>query len=62
MTKRTPPQSLRAIFILPVIIALFSLVGLVAALLADGFYDLLSWFGLAVPVAVIVWSLRWRRQ
>ncbi len=65
MTRRSNPQSrqsLWAIFILPAIIALFSLVGLVAALLDDGVYDLLSWLALGVPVAVIVWSLRWRRQ
>ncbi|WP_341908851.1 hypothetical protein [Ferrovibrio terrae] len=59
---RIRPQSLRAIFAAPLAIAIFSLVGLVAALLDDGLYDLLSWLGLAVPVAVIVWSLRWRRQ
>jgi hypothetical protein len=62
MTKRSRPLSLGAIFFVPVIIALFSLIGLVAALLDDGVYDLLSWLGLAVPVAVIAWSLRWGRQ
>lgn len=62
MTKRSRTLSLGAIFFVPVIIALFSLIGLVAALLDDGVYDLLSWLGLTVPVAVIAWSLRWGRQ
>lgn len=60
--KKVRPQSLGAIFAAPLAIAIFSLVGLVAALLDDGLYDLLSWLGLAVPVVVIVWSLCWRRQ
>ncbi len=62
MTRRSKPQSLVAIFAAPLVIAVFSLVGLVAALLDDGVYDLLSWLALGVPVAVILWSLRWRRQ
>ncbi len=62
MTRRSKPQSLGAIFAAPLVIAVFSLVGLVAALLDDGVYDLLSWLALGVPVAVILWSLRWRRQ
>lgn len=62
MTRRSSPQSLAAIFAVPMVIAVFSLVGLVAALLDDGVYDLLSWLALGVPVAVIFWSLRWRRQ
>lgn len=62
MTKRSRTLSLGAIFFVPLIIALFSLIGLVAALLDDGVYDLLSWLGLTVPVAVIACSLRWGRQ
>jgi hypothetical protein len=39
----------------PALLALLSLFGLIAALLADGVWDLLSWAALAVPVAVCAW-------
>ncbi|CAN5205964.1 hypothetical protein BH09PSE6_BH09PSE6_34290 [soil metagenome] len=39
----------------PVAIALVTLVGLVAALLGDGWLDALSWLGLGIPVIVAVW-------
>lgn len=44
-----------AIFRVPLLLALLSLVGLLAALLGDGPWDAVSWVGLGVPVAVIVW-------
>ncbi|MFL9827915.1 hypothetical protein [Rhodoplanes sp. SY1] len=39
----------------PIIIALVSTAGLVAALVGDGLLDLVSWLGLGVPVAVSAW-------
>lgn len=45
----------------PALLALLSLFGLVAALLADGLWDLLSWMALGVPVAVCAWYA-WRRS
>jgi len=45
----------------PLVLAVLSLVGLVAALLADGPWDTLSWVALAVPVAVSAWH-SWRRS
>jgi hypothetical protein len=39
----------------PVLLALLSLFGLVAALLADGPWNTLSWLALAVPVALCAW-------
>jgi len=50
-----------AVFGAPLAIAAISIVGLVAALLGDGAYDVMSWIGLAVPLLVIGWALRWRR-
>lgn len=45
----------------PTLLALLSLFGLLAALLADGLWDLLSWLALSVPVAVCaVYGLRRR--
>lgn len=46
---------------MPLLLALLSLTGLLAGLLADGPWDLVSWLALAVPVAVgIGCSLRRR--
>ncbi len=36
----------------PIILAITSTVGLIAALLADGWADVLSWLGLGLPVVV----------
>lgn len=50
-----------AIFALPLLIALASMVGLIAALLGDGAYDLASWITLGLPVAAFAWCARHRR-
>ncbi len=46
----------------PAIIAVVSLVGIFAALLGADMFDLASWIGLGVPVAVIVWAMITRRS
>ena len=49
------------VWIWPIILATTSAVGLIAALLADGWADALSWVGLGLPVAVAcVYVLRAR--
>jgi hypothetical protein len=50
------------IFGAPIAIAAISIVGLVGALLGDGWLDAISWAGLLVPLLVIAWALRFRRQ
>lgn len=60
MSKRRIP--LLHTFGAPIVIAAFSLVGLVSALLGDGLRDWISWAGLAVPVLVIIWALKARRS
>lgn len=55
-------SSLRRIFLAPALIAVLCGVGLVAALVGDGAYDLLSWIGLSAPVAAIGWALLYRRS
>ncbi|MDP2261483.1 MAG: hypothetical protein Q8J89_17375 [Caulobacter sp.] len=55
-------HSLRHTFGAPLLIALFSTIGLVSALLGDGLRDWISWAGLAVPVVVIIWALKARRS
>lgn len=39
----------------PLMLAAVSTIGLVSALLADGWGDVLSWITLAVPVACVLW-------
>ncbi|MGH8488392.1 MAG: hypothetical protein ACREXS_05870 [Gammaproteobacteria bacterium] len=40
----------------PITLGLVTLFGLIAALLADGIGDAVSWAALAIPVAVCCWS------
>ena len=53
---------LRAIFALPLAIALASLIGLVVALTGDGLRDAASWVALGIPVLAVGWALRARRR
>ncbi len=55
-------QSLRAIFGIPLVIGLASIIGLVSALTGDGPRDALSWIALAIPVAAVGWAMRMRRS
>jgi hypothetical protein len=43
-------RTLRQIFALPILIGILSTVGLVAALIGDGWWDGLSWASLSLPV------------
>ena len=56
-----PPSTFRRVWAVPAVIALFSVVGLVVALLGDGVNDWFSWAGLATPIAVLLWA-RLRRH
>jgi hypothetical protein len=42
---------------IPLALALLSVVGLLAALVADGIGDVVSWVALAMPVAVTLWYM-----
>ncbi|MET0252027.1 MAG: hypothetical protein ABW203_07600 [Novosphingobium sp.] len=55
-------RTLPAIFAMPLVIAVLSVVGLVAALTGDGWRDALAWAGLGVPVAAVAWARRARRS
>ncbi|MFN3856886.1 MAG: hypothetical protein ACK4RV_03990 [Caulobacter sp.] len=61
-TRRTASGQLWRTFAAPLVIALASAIGLVAALVGDGFADLLSWVGLGVPVAAVIWAMLRRRR
>lgn len=52
-------STFKRVWLAPLIMALLSLFGLVVALLADGWGDLLSWLALGVPVwACFYYGLR----
>ena len=54
--------SARQIWGAPVALGVLSLVGLVAALVADGWGDALSWVALAAPALVSGWGATRRRR
>ena len=54
--------SLWAIFAIPLVVAVLSLIGLVGALLDDGAWDWVGAALLAVSVTVTVWALATRRK
>jgi hypothetical protein len=58
----TGPFSLKAIFAVPVLVAILSLIGLIGALLGDGVWDGIGWLGLGAGVAVLAWALVARRR
>lgn len=49
-------------FLLPILIALATTIGLIVALTGDGWRDAWSWAGLAVPILTIGWAYRTRRS
>lgn len=51
--------SLRQMWQTPLVVAAITLVGLIAALVGDGWHDTVSWAGLAVPVGLVAW--KWGR-
>lgn len=55
-------RGLRAIFAIPLLLALASIAGLVIALTGDGLRDAASWIALAVPVLAVGWAMRARRS
>ena len=46
----------------PIVLALLSLAGLIAALIGDGLYDAASYLSLAVPLVVIWWYIARRTR
>ena len=54
-------RGLRAIFAIPLLLALVSVAGLVVALTGDGLRDAASWAALAIPVLAVGWAMRARR-
>lgn len=58
MSGRSKPAgdgSFRRVFGAPLVLAMLSLVGLVAALLGDDIWDVVSWIALGIPVLLVAW-------
>lgn len=62
--QRSPPTPplpkhlhipVRRLYSIPSALAILSGGGLISALLADGFWDWVSWVALSIPAVVIIW-------
>ncbi|WP_050426429.1 hypothetical protein [Bradyrhizobium tropiciagri] len=54
-------RSLTQIFAAPLVIAIVSTVGLISALVGDGWWDAVSWAALGLPVLLYLLFV-WRRR
>ncbi|WP_342724243.1 hypothetical protein AAFG07_35055 [Bradyrhizobium sp. B097] len=54
-------RSLSQIFAAPLVIAIVSTVGLISALVGDGWWDTVSWVALGLPVLLYLLFI-WRRR
>ncbi|MGY3484815.1 hypothetical protein ACVW1C_002698 [Bradyrhizobium sp. USDA 4011] len=54
-------RSLSQIFAAPLVIAIVSTVGLISALVGDGWWDAVSWVALGLPVLLYLLFI-WRRR
>jgi hypothetical protein len=59
---RKPRQTLKQIFLIPLILAVLTAGGLVFALVEDGMWDALSWVALSVPIALYLGCIARGRQ
>jgi len=63
IASRPARQSLRQIFLAPLVVGLLSTVGLVSALVGDGVWDGVSWLALLLPILLYTgFLLRPRRD
>ena len=54
-------RSLNQIFAVPLVIAIVSTVGLISALVGDGWWDAVSWVALGLPVLLYLLFI-WQRR
>jgi hypothetical protein len=55
-------RTLGQIFAAPIMVGALSVIGLVAALVGDGWWDALSWLSLTLPVLLYFFFVIWRRR
>ncbi|QNE33520.1 hypothetical protein F1C10_13505 [Sphingomonas sp. NBWT7] len=61
MHRDRRPALVRATWPIPILIALATIAGLIAALAGDGWHDLPAWLALAAPLVALAWARRGRR-
>lgn len=61
-TVKKAQASFRRVWAAPTLLAVLSLIGLIAALIGDGVMDATSSLLLAVPLAAIVWYVAKRKR
>lgn len=61
-SRKGHKHGLRTIFAMPLAIAILSSVGLVSALMGDGWRDMISWLGLAMPILIVGWAMKARNS
>jgi len=62
MVCREKPSNAWTDFRCPIDVGVLSIVGLVAALVGDGWWDVVSWLTLTVPVLLYVYFLMRRKR
>ena len=65
MKSRRPPRAklpLTVIYAVPALLAVFSLIGLIATFVGNGVYDALSWLTLAAPIIAVIWAMTTQRR
>jgi hypothetical protein len=55
-------RTLGQIFVAPIVVGVLSIIGLLAALIGDGWWDAVSWLTLTVPVLLYVHFLVRRKR
>jgi hypothetical protein len=60
-SRKSMHRTLSQIFAAPLLVAIVSTLGLIGALVGDGWWDVLSWATLAVPVVLYSLFIWWRK-
>jgi hypothetical protein len=55
-------RTLRQIFAAPMVVGALSVIGLVAALIGDGWWDVVSWLSLTLPILLYLFFVVRRRR
>jgi xanthosine utilization system XapX-like protein len=62
MSTNNPCRKRASTFKAPAVLAAISMLGLLAALLGDGVFDVVAWLAAGTPAAVIAWAMSARRE
>jgi len=62
MDRMRNRRTLGQIFVAPIVVGLLSAIGLVAALIGDGWWDAVSWFSLGLPVLLYLFFVMRRKH